>query len=110
MLSNRFTLQRREMFSPNQAEFPAKRKTSPYRDDNENSKSFKSLLRDFSGYTSVNGVGRLAESKTILWRIFWSLVCLGALGMFIYQAIGLFELYSSRPISISLSVTVKKVR
>jgi hypothetical protein len=73
------------------------------------SKSFKTLLHNFMGYTSAHGIGRLAESKTIFWRIFWSLVCMAAFGMFIYQGVGLLQQFFSKPVSTSVSVTFEKV-
>jgi hypothetical protein len=74
------------------------------------SKSFKKLVHNFMGYTSAHGIGRLAESKTIFWKIVWSLVCMGAFSMFIYQFIGLFQQFLSKPVSTSVSVTFEKVR
>lgn len=72
------------------------------------SKSFKKLVHNFMGYTSAHGIGRLAESKTIFWKIVWSLVCMGAFSMFIYQFIGLFQQFLSKPVSTSVSVTFEK--
>ena len=60
-------------------------------------------------YTSAHGIGRLAASQTLFWKIFWSLICMGAFGMFIYQATGLFEQYLSKPVATSVSVTFEKV-
>ena len=85
-----------------------KNRASP--EEKKESKSFRKLVLNFMGYTSAHGIGRLAESKTIFWKIFWSLVCMGAFGMFIYQATGLFQQYLSKPVATSVSVTFEKVR
>ena len=77
--------------------------------ENEETTSKKILLK-FMGHTSAHGIGNIAHSKTILWKIFWTFVCLGALGMFIYQVYCLFLLYLSRPISTSVQIIFDKVR
>ena len=82
--------------------------TSPP-DEKKESKSFKKLVQNFMDYTSAHGIGRLAASQTLFWKIFWSLICMGAFGMFIYQATGLFEQYLSKPVATSVSVTFEKV-
>ena len=60
--------------------------------------------------TTAHGIGRLAASQTLFWKIFWSLVCISASGMFVYQARGLFQQYLSKPVATSVSVTFEKVR
>ena len=72
-------------------------------------KSFKDLVQNFMEYTTAHGIGRLAASQTLCWKIFWSLVCIGAFGMFTFQAMGLFEQYFSKPVATSVSVTFEKV-
>ena len=84
-------------------------KSSAHPKEKKDSKSFKKLIYNFMGYTSAHGVGRLAESKTVFWKIFWSLVCMGAFGMFIYQGIGLLEQFISKPVSTTVSITFEKV-
>ena len=84
------------------------RNTAPPKEKAEN-KSFKDLILNFMDRTTAHGIGRLAASETIFWKIFWSLICMGAFGMFIYQATGLFEQYLSKPIATSMSVTFEKV-
>ncbi|XP_028411245.1 degenerin deg-1-like isoform X2 [Dendronephthya gigantea] len=72
------------------------------------SKSFKKLVHNFMGYTSAHGIGRLADAKNLFWKIFWSLVCMGALSMFLYQFIGLFKQFVSKPVTTSVSITFEK--
>lgn len=115
-------LYKRELFFPE----PVQRRPTPYFyqghqkmeqragqpaaavNDDKDEKTFKNLMLKFMGYTSAHGIGRLGESKTIFWKIFWSLICLGAFGMFIFQAYGLFTLYLSRPVSTSVKITFEK--
>ena len=44
--------------------------------------SFKKLVQDFMEYTTAHGIGRLDASQTLFWKIFWSLICISASGMF----------------------------
>ena len=83
--------------------------TTPLEKKTEN-RSFKDLVYNFTQYTTAHGISRLAASQTIFWKIFWSLVCIGASGMFIYQARGLFKQYLSKPVTTSVSVAFQKVR
>lgn len=64
----------------------------------------KELIKDFANYTTTHGVGRLSEAKTVFSRLVWSIFILGALGMFIHQTLGLFELFMSRPVSTLIQV------
>lgn len=81
----------------------------PSLEKKKESKSFKKLLLNFMGYTSAHGIGRLADSKNLFWKIFWSLVCMGALTMFTYQLIGLLKQFLSKPVTTSVSITFEKV-
>jgi hypothetical protein len=71
--------------------------------------SFRDILVEFMGYTSVHGFGRLVEATTFVWRIFWILAILVASGIFAVEAMNLFKLYSSRPVQTSVSVAFEKV-
>lgn len=84
------------------------RPAEKHEDEDKDDKTFSKVVLKFMGYTSAHGIGRLADSKTIFWKIFWTLVCMGAVGMFIYQAYGLFELFLSRPVSTSVKISFEK--
>ena len=73
-------------------------------------KRFTKLIQDFTGYTSAHGIGRLGKAKGIFWKVFWTVVCMGAFGMFISQTYGLFEFYFSKPVSTTVKITYKMVR
>ncbi|XP_022797297.1 degenerin deg-1-like [Stylophora pistillata] len=71
----------------------------------EDNQSPKELVKNFCGYTTTHGVGRLAEAKTLFSRFIWTVFILGAFAMFIFQTHGLFTLWLSRPVA-----TVVKVK
>lgn len=66
--------------------------------------SIKKVLSNFCGYTTAHGLGRLAESSTVIRRIAWSLFCIGALVMFVLQIKNLFLIYLSRPVATVVNV------
>lgn len=68
------------------------------------------LLRHFLGYTTAHGLGRLGDAKSLFWKVFWSIVCLGSFGMFAYQVRGLFVIFYSRPVTTSVRITFEKVK
>lgn len=76
----------------------------------EEKETIPKLVRHFLGYTTAHGIGRLADKRTLFWKIFWSIICLGSFGMFAYQAHGLFAIYLSRPVTTSVRVTFEKVK
>ena len=96
--------------APDRMELQCHQKSTAPPEKKADNSSFKKLVLNFMGYTTAHGIGRLAASQTIFWKIFWSLVCIGASGMFIYQATGLFKQYLSKPVATSVSVTFEKVR
>ena len=83
--------------------------TTPLEGKTEN-KPFKDLVHNFMEYTTAHGIGRLAASQTLFWKIFWSLTCIGAFIMFTYQGTELFQQYLSKPVATTMSVTFEKVR
>ena len=66
--------------------------------------STKELLKEFSSYTTTHGIGRLAEAKTRLSRLFWTGFIIGAFAVFFLQVHGLFALYYSRPVSTTINL------
>ena len=74
-----------------------------------NPTSIRKLLGEFCGYTTAHGLGRLSESKNILSRLTWSLICIGASTMFVLQVYNLFLIYLSRPVSTVVKVEHERV-
>lgn len=65
-------------------------------------------LKDFCGYTTAHGFGRLVESKSYVRKVFWVMACLGAFSMFTCQVIWLAQDYISKPVE--TYITMKHVR
>lgn len=62
------------------------------------------ILKDFCEDTSWGGLGRVAGSKYLLFRIIWLIAFLAAFGAGIYQLYILFQLYESKPVSTQISL------
>jgi hypothetical protein len=45
----------------------------------------KEKIQDFSSYTSIHGIGRIADSVFIFRKLFWTGALLVSLGMCIFQ-------------------------
>ena len=69
-------------------------------DSKPRQKGPKRLIYNFFHYTTINGLQRLASAKTILGRIFWILVLLGAGAMFSKDIYDLIQQYFERPINV----------
>jgi hypothetical protein len=79
-------------------------------DVGEKNTSFRDVIAEFMGYTTAHGFARLVVAKSFAWKIFWILAILVAFGMFLAETISLFQLYLSRPVQTSVSVTHEKVQ
>ncbi|KAK3722859.1 hypothetical protein QZH41_020444, partial [Actinostola sp. cb2023] len=66
--------------------------------------SLLQMLRDFCGYTTFGGLGRVVGTKFIVFKVLWLLLFLAAVSMAIYQLIPLFWKYQSRPVSTRISL------
>ena len=66
--------------------------------------SIKQVVSTFCSYTTAHGLGRLAESRSVIRRVTWSLFCIGALVMFVLQTKNLFVIYLSRPVTTVVNV------
>ena len=67
------------------------------------------IIHDFAGYTTAHGLNRLVESPSVLRKFIWTAFCLGALGTFLFQTYGLFQLYLRRPVATTLTVEHREV-
>ena len=70
----------------------------------------KGIIYRFFHYTTINGLQRLASSKTILGRLFWILVLLGAGAMFIKDIYDLVQQFFDRPVNVVSKVEYFRVR
>ncbi|KAL9988147.1 hypothetical protein ACROYT_G002555 [Oculina patagonica] len=73
-----------------------------------NKRSLRALLHEFAETTSAHGVGRIASSESVVWRLFWVLVTLTGCGMVIYQGILLVNTYQKKPVKSNIDVTYKR--
>jgi len=72
----------------------------PYRlDDPESGECHvvHEVLRDFASGTSLNGIPRIINARSARARVFWSVVFVGAFGMFLWTCSNLLNQYSSYP-------------
>lgn len=67
-------------------------------------------LKEFCGYTTAHGLGRLVDSKSYVRRLFWVMACLGAFTMFTSQVISLAEQYLSKPVETYITMKYVRVR
>ena len=63
-----------------------------------------SRLKDFCGYTTAHGFGRLVESRSVFWRVFWVAACISAMALFVLQVVTLAKEYSLRPVKTRIDV------
>ncbi len=51
----------------------------------EKTAGIKSIFHYFGERTSMHGAGQLSSAKSIKAKVFWSLACLGSIGMLFYM-------------------------
>ena len=78
--------------------------------DKSKRKGPKGIINRFFHYTTINGLQRLASSKTILGRLFWILILLGATGMFSKDIYDLVQQFFDRPVNVVSKVEYFRVR
>ena len=62
----------------------------------------KKILEDFSNRTTMHGMGTLSSAGSLKAKLFWSGVCLGSLGMFLFMLSGLVIQYLSFPVMVNV--------
>ena len=55
------------------------------------------VFQEFADGTSMHGVPRIINARSIPARFFWSIICMGAFGMFLWQCGILLGRYYSYP-------------
>ncbi|XP_076108661.1 degenerin-like protein asic-2 [Mytilus galloprovincialis] len=68
-----------------------------------------SKLKEFSGYTSIHGIGRFGDATYILQKIFWTCICLGSFSMCVFQIYRLIGQYTSESVNTQISTTYSKL-
>ncbi|XP_028397481.1 amiloride-sensitive sodium channel subunit gamma-like [Dendronephthya gigantea] len=67
---------------------------------NSETKGPRKIINRFFHYTTINGLQRLASAGTILGRLFWIAVVLGAAALFSKDIYDLVQQFYSRPVSV----------
>ena len=68
------------------------------------------VLREFADATSMHGVPRIINARSQIARIFWSIICIGAFGMFMWQCAILLERYYSYPKKVNVEIIQQPVQ
>ena len=76
----------------------------------EEGKGLGLLLTSFATSTTAHGLNRIAGSTDFKFKVTWFLVWLGVMIGFVVMVVKLALLYSSKPISTSISIEYKEVR
>lgn len=64
---------------------------------NRGAREVQQVFQEFADGTSMHGVPRIINARSIHARFFWSVICMGAFGMFLWQCGILLERYYSYP-------------
>ncbi|VDI52471.1 Hypothetical predicted protein [Mytilus galloprovincialis] len=73
------------------------------------SETFGAKLRDFAGYTSIHGFGRIADSVFVLRKVFWICALSASFGMCVFQIYRLSLQFISEGVNTKVSVTFKEL-
>ena len=71
--------------------------------------SVSKKLKEFCGYTTAHGFGRIVDSAYFLRKAFWVLACLGAFSMFTYQVVLLMGEFMRKPVQTNIFMEHVKV-
>ncbi len=67
------------------------------------------VFHEFADVTSMHGVPRIINSRSLTARIFWSVICLAAFGMFLWQCGILLTRYYSYPKKVNMEIIQRPV-
>ena len=68
------------------------------------------VFREFADATSMHGVPRIINARSQIARIFWTIICVGAFGMFMWQCAVLLERYYSYPKKVNVEIIQQPVQ
>ncbi len=68
------------------------------------------VFREFANGTSMHGVPRIINARSIAARIFWSIICIVAFGMFFWQTGVLLNRYYSYPKKVNVEIIQRPVQ
>ena len=67
------------------------------------------VLEEFAGMTSLHGVPRIINARSLAVRIFWSLVFIGAFSMFVWTGSNLLHQYFTYPTKVNVEIVQRPV-
>lgn len=73
------------------------------------SKTLWSLIKDFCGYTTAHGLGRIMAATHWVRTLLWTLLFLAALAIMAVQVQALFKKYQRRPLTTFVTVETSTV-
>nr|URS64684.1 FMRFamide-gated sodium channel-like 4 [Malacoceros fuliginosus] len=68
------------------------------------------VFHEFADITSMHGVPRIINARSVPARIFWSVICLAAFGMFMWQSAILLQRYYSYPKKVNMEIIQRPVQ
>ena len=68
------------------------------------------VFREFADATSMHGVPRIINAQSVPARIFWSIICFAAFGMFFWQTAILLQRYYSYPKKVNVQIVQRPVQ
>ena len=68
------------------------------------------VFHEFADITSMHGVPRIINARSVPARIFWSIICLAAFGMFLWQSAILLQRYYSYPKKVNVEIIQRPVQ
>ena len=72
-------------------------------------KDVHGVFQEFADATSMHGVPRIINAQSVPARIFWSVICLAAFGMFFWQTAILLQRYCSYPKKVNVEIVQRPV-
>src|SRR5690349_14885368 len=69
----------------------------------------RNTLTEFANSTSLHGVPRIINSRSLCYRTFWAVVCISAFLVFAWSASNLLNQYYSYPKKVNVEVALKAV-
>ena len=68
------------------------------------------VLENFANRTTMHGVPRIIHAESLHARIFWSIICIAAFGMFLWQCAILLNRYYSFPKKVNVEIIQRPVQ
>jgi len=69
----------------------------------------KTAFQDFANSTSLHGVPRIINARSLVYRCFWSIICFSAFMVFAWSASNLLSQYYSYPKKVNVEVVQRPV-